>query len=482
MAKTNQDARLDAAGRAEGRKAIADFVKIAHTFPPEALRDEESLAVARQLLAYGDPADQDFLLEQVKLAPNGQVGGKLALLLVGMTGPYLANFNPEKAARPEILRGLEPLLSNPEPWDNLWRAATIAILLTDRDHAVDKLRPFLRPSTAADPRARGRVETMVRTVLSLEKSRATVELALRGLELPNAQGLPTFAGYSDNLAVVTVYLGRPGNEADLAHVLELDLSPALIERVFRLVVCKGAMRLIQKERKRILPSVQAVAGRLRDDRTGKARLLAVDKALELEGALLTSKPLKVPKAPKAPPRLKLKFAAASEGGPMLALPKEALGAWNGTLDPKTGKPPPSGDFTGTDYGRACAVSEGPLKSPWGGFGFLEVGGHRGLVVSRTVSTAQWKDGSTLLVNAEPDEEAEENLAAALKAEPKWQELKGELTLPSGALVIFDSACEHAKTNNKSTLKLQPGSYRVEEHHSEANGGSLWLFRLCLVGP
>jgi hypothetical protein len=230
----------------------------------------------------------------------------------------------------------------------------------------------------------------VRTVLSIEKSRATIELALRGLELPDAQGLPTFAGYSDNLAVVTGHLGRPGNEADLAHVLELDLSPALIERVFRLVVCKGAMRLIAIERKRILPVVQALADRLRDDPAERARLSAVDKALELGGGLLSPKPIKVPKAPKAPPRLKLEFAAASEGGPMLVLPKEALGAWNGTLDPQTGKPPPSGDFTGTDYGRACAVSEGPLKSPWGGFGFLEVGGHAGLVVSRTVSTAQFR--------------------------------------------------------------------------------------------
>jgi Immunity protein 21 len=481
MAKTNPTQPLDATGRAEARKTIADFVKVAHTFPPEALRDEESFALAQQLMAGGDPSDQDFLLEQVRLAPNGQTGGKLALLLVGMTGPYLATFDAEKAARPEILRGLEPFLANPEPWNHLWKAATTAIMLTDRDHAVDKLRAFLRPPTDGDPRARGRIETMVGTVLSLEQSRATVEFSLRAFELPNAQGFPTFAGYSDNLAIVTGHLGRPGNEAELAQVLELDLSPALIERVFRLVVCKGAMRLIAKERKRILPAVQSVADRLRDDPAGQARLSAVDKALELGGGLLSPKPLKVPKAPKAPPRVKLKFAAASEGGPMLALPKEALRAWNGTVDPKTRKPPPSGDFTGTDYGRACAVSEGPLKSPWGGFGFLEVDGHAGLVVSRTVSTAQLKDGSTLLVDAEPGEEAEENLAAALKAEPTWQSIRGELMLPSGALVIFDSACEHAETNNKSTLKLRPGSYRVEEHHSETKGGSVWLFRLSPVG-
>src|ERR1700722_8888804 len=135
MAKTNPTQPLDATGRAEARKTIADFVKVAHTFPPEALRDEESFALAQQLMAGGDPSDQVFLLEQVRLAPNGQTGGKLALLLVGMTGPYLATFDAEKAARPEILRGLEPFLANPEPWNHLWKAATTAIMLTDRDHA-----------------------------------------------------------------------------------------------------------------------------------------------------------------------------------------------------------------------------------------------------------------------------------------------------------------------------------------------------------
>jgi Immunity protein 21 len=484
MPKTRKPALLDAAGRAQARQTIAAFVKIAHTFPPEALRDQESVELAKQLMASGDPADQDFLLEQVRAAPNGQVGGKLALILVGMTGPYMATFDPKQAARPEILGGLAPLLANPEPWDDLWRAATTAIFLADPEHAIDKLRVFLRSPTAADPRALGRVEVMVGAALSLQKSRTTFELALRASQLPTALGAPTFAGYSNNLAIVVGTLRQPKKEKELAHLLELDLQPALIERVFWMVVCNDAMtRLVATQRKRILPAIEAVAARLRDDPAGLARLQAVDKALELNGGLLSPKPLKVPKAPKAPPRIKLKFVGASEGGPMLALPKEAVATWNGVCDPKTGKPPPSsasGDFTGTDYGRACEVSWGPLKSPWGGFGFLKVGSHSGLVVGRGVSSAQLKDGSTLLVMAEPDEELEENVAAALKAEPKWQELKGELELPSGALAIFDSASEHAKTNNKSSLKVQPGTYRVQEYHSDDKDSSLWLFRLSPV--
>jgi hypothetical protein len=128
------------------------------------------------------------------------------------------------------------------------------------------------------------------------------------------------------------------------------------------------------------------------------------------------------------------------------------------------------DFAGTDYGRACDVSG--EDSPWGPYGFLGVGTHRGLVLGRSFSHAKLKDGSCLLVM----EGDEESVAAFIKEQKPWKKLKGELKLPSGQLVVFDSAMEHAKTNNKSTLKLAPGKYAVDEHDEDGER-SLWIVRL-----
>ena len=45
MPRTKKPASLDAAGRAQARKTIADFVKIAHTVEAWSGRDEESVAL-----------------------------------------------------------------------------------------------------------------------------------------------------------------------------------------------------------------------------------------------------------------------------------------------------------------------------------------------------------------------------------------------------------------------------------------------------
>jgi hypothetical protein len=71
---------------------------------------------------------------------------------------------------------------------------------------------------------------------------------------------------------------------------------------------------------------------------------------------------------------------------------------------------------------------------------------------------------------------DESVAALMKEQKPWKKLKGELELPSGQLVLFDSAMEHAKTNNKSTLKLAAGKYAADEY-DEDNGRSLWIVRL-----
>ena len=65
---------------------------------------------------------------------------------------------------------------------------------------------------------------------------------------------------------------------------------------------------------------------------------------------------------------------------------------------------------------------------------------------------------------------------SMKEQKLWKKLAGQLALPSGQLVVFDSAMEHAKTNNKSTLKLAPGKYAVDEYDEDGER-SLWIVRL-----
>jgi hypothetical protein len=168
----------------------------------------------------------------------------------------------------------------------------------------------------------------------------------------------------------------------------------------------------------------------------------------------------------------LKQEVGTEGGPVLALPQEAVTAWRGVLLPD-GKPG-EGDFSGTDYGRACSVSE--YKSPWWSYGFLDVGEHRGLVLGKRCEVAKLKDGTCLLV-MEGDGEG----VAALLKDPKkaWKKLNGELELASGKLVLFDCAAEKAKTNNKSTVKLAPGRYALDEYDEDGDE-SLWVVRLSKV--
>src|SRR6202021_221029 len=133
-----------------------------------------------------------------------------------------------------------------------------------------------------------------------------------------------------------------------------------------------------------------------------------------------------------------KYGAATEGGPVLALPAEVLKEWGGILLP-TGKPPEGGDFTGTDYGRACDAPTG--RSPWGNYGFIPVGKLRALVLGSSCSVAKLKDGGCLLVMEGEGEE----VAALLKENRPWRKLVAPFELPSGQFVLFDSAYERAKT-------------------------------------
>jgi hypothetical protein len=71
----------------------------------------------------------------------------------------------------------------------------------------------------------------------------------------------------------------------------------------------------------MLPLLQAEAAPLRDDPMAQARIEAVETALKLPGALLSTGKVKLPKAAA---KVALKQEVATEGGPVLAVPKEAV--------------------------------------------------------------------------------------------------------------------------------------------------------------
>ena len=109
----------------------------------------------------------------------------------------------------------------------------------------------------------------------------------------------------------------------------------------------------------------------------------------MPGGLLSKKPKSLP---AAAPTVVLKHETGTDGGPVLALPKEAVAQWGSK-----------------DYERACAVSEGARRSPWGGYGFIDVGKLRGLVLGRHCAVAKVEDSWLLVMEGDG-----EQVAALLK--------------------------------------------------------------------
>ena len=93
--------------------------------------------------------------------------------------------------------------------------------------------------------------------------------------------------------------------------------------------------------------------------------------------------------------------------------------------------------------------------------------------------AKRKDGTCLLAM----EGDGEDLAALLADGKPWKALDGVLDLPSGHLVLFDSAYPQSKTRNHSTVKLTPGRYAVHEYDRDDSPGSagVWCLRLTPRG-
>ncbi len=424
----------------------------------------EVLELVTALVTTDDADAQRFVVEQVRRAGNSPAAGWMAYALLGEAGGGPVDLKKKlglSPARPEVIRELEALLPTASGW-SLLSAAVAAVLRADRERAVEIFTPFLSAGPDLDAATLERLDRITAwAMFDGAPLRPLIELVVRtAVRLDNQR-------INNNLSYLCLN-EAPEWAAELAHLLELDLPPALIYRLVREAVTGNTTKVNARRRKRLLPLFQGAAARVREDPSARTRLEEAEKALELPGALLSTKP---PKAPKPPPRVALKRGAATEGGPVLALPAEVVAEWGGVLLPN-GKPG-EGDFAGTDYGRACSVST--WRTPWGSYGFVDVGELKGLVLGDACETAKLKDGTFLVVMQGDGEE----VAALLKEEKPWKKLDGTFNLPSGKFVLFDSAHEKGKTADRSTVALAPGKYALDEYVQD-DDRHLWIVRLTRV--
>jgi hypothetical protein len=291
--------------------------------------------LARQLAKTGDPEAQRFVAEQVTLCKHVNTAGDMARALTveqDLPGP----------ADPQALAKIVALFDTANPTTSVFAASVRAMLVGDPEKAFAKLAPLFDATSVDWDQAKRLQQIAAAMFLSSKRLRPLVErVLLAAARLKNRE--LDFAVFN--------FPGGPGWDEERAHLVALDLPPELVANFVFRTVAKGC-GLDSKRVKVMLPLLQAEAAPLRDDPKAKARIEAVEAVLKLPGALLGTAKVKVP---KAAPTVALKQEVASEGGPLLALPKEALAAWRGVLLPN-GKPG-EGDFAGTVDGTAARYVE-----------------------------------------------------------------------------------------------------------------------------
>jgi len=173
----------------------------------------------------------------------------------------------------------------------------------------------------------------------------------------------------------------------------------------------------------------------------------------------------------------------SAGGPLLLLPQDLLGFWEGVNTPPNFRNV-SAEFrwneTGiaTDSDRACDVNDY--------VGLIDVGPGKGLVLGDEPLATTWISSPSgnggILVRcrfSESDEEIQEVLNSQLNAK-SWVE-GPVLTLDGSPLVLFDAAASGTRIESRLVAHLPKGTYRVGTldytPHAEV---SLLLHRLKLL--
>jgi hypothetical protein len=158
----------------------------------------------------------------------------------------------------------------------------------------------------------------------------------------------------------------------------------------------------------------------------------------------------------------------SDGGPLIAIPKENAKAWFGT-DPSPDMRVPDGwewsgdddDPVRTDYDRACGKLRAYHESNYGGVGLLKVGDGDALVFDAPTDTTfvTLKGGGAFLRNVafRSPKQARTSLLEATK----WKKTRIEIALTSGRMVLFDAAYPYKKAPAKLNIAISKGRYRIE---------------------
>ena len=143
-------------------------------------------------------------------------------------------------------------------------------------------------------------------------------------------------------------------------------------------------------------------------------------------------------------------STCSGGGPIIGLPAEVATEWRGTSPPVGAVVPPGwtwGSAGGPvcDYDRACDHIQDRVRTPYGGFGWVEVGGNIGLVFECELGTAWLATDVGGVVVRRAEDASRDEARALVDAVPKekWTAWSKRLVLTDGRLFLFDSAFEGA---------------------------------------
>jgi len=161
----------------------------------------------------------------------------------------------------------------------------------------------------------------------------------------------------------------------------------------------------------------------------------------------------------------------TNGGPLIALPRELVEVWRGILPPLGADVPPGWEWGDAsivcDYDRACV----PPSSSFGIEDSYEawpvsVGEGVALVLDEECSTTalRWEEGLVLVRDPGLASEADLIRDVGAVQEGSWVDTEFDLRVAGGAIVVFDAAFAGVESDlvdgGVMEAELVPGCYRI----------------------